>query len=301
MQAQCEAILQEIEDDLLKGKQLRLFVKREDLIHPTISGNKWRKLKYNLQMAIELGHNQVLTFGGAYSNHIYATAAAVHSIGLKSIGIIRGERIDPLNSTLEFAKGHGMDLHFVSREDYRKKNESTFIEKLNHQFGNFYQIPEGGTNQLAVKGCAEIIDDITIAYDYICSSVGTGGTLAGLVAGSKGKAEIIGFSALKGLFLENVVQSLLSESGALFNNWRINHDYHFGGYAKINPELIHFIMEFKKRNHIQLDPIYTGKMMYGIYDLIKSDFFTSGQTIIALHTGGLQGIAGINKRYNLDL
>ena len=301
MLAQGKTILQEIHDDVLDDKDLQLFIKREDLIHPTVSGNKWRKLKYNLQEAKRLNIDTLLTFGGAYSNHIYATAAAAHEAGMKSIGIIRGEKVEPLNATLSFAEDQGMQLQFVSRSIYREKSEIWFIDKLREEHGDVFIIPEGGSNVLAVKGCAEIPLEISVEYDYLCTPVGTGGTMSGLIAGCENKKHVLGFSALKGDFLNTEVSSLLEEVECQFDNWIINTDYHFGGYAKISTELIEFIKEFKGKHGIDLDPIYTGKMMFGIFDLVKRGYFKPNEVIIALHTGGLQGINGMNERYGLDL
>lgn len=294
-------ILQQIREPFLIEKGVSLYLKREDLIHLWISGNKWRKLKYNLQEAKNRGCKQLLTFGGAYSNHIYATAAAANKAGLESIGIIRGEETLPLNSTLQFAKDNGMKLRYINRSEYREKEGSGFISNLKKQFGEFYLIPEGGSNSLAVKGCMEIKTDINIAYDIICSPVGTGGTIAGLIASHDDKVRVMGFSALKGEgFLEEEVRKLTTDY-AKQSQWSIDYRYHFGGYAKIKPELIEFIHSFHNTHQVVLDPIYTGKMMYGLYDMISRDEFTKGTTIIALHTGGLQGIKGMEQRYKIKL
>jgi len=297
--------LQKICDPFIKESGVSVFVKREDLNHPLLSGNKYHKLKYNLDEAEKKGYKTLLTFGGAYSNHIYATAAAGKIFGLKTIGIIRGEEHLPLNPTLSFAKECGMRLFYLNRKSYRKKHEDEIINLLKDKFGDFYLIPEGGTNELAVKGCSEIINTIDIDFDYICCPCGTGGTLAGLAAGihsvfgnADNKKKAIGFSVLKGAgFLQENIRALLNsylnkESG----NWQINLDYHFGGYAKINRVLIDFINNFQSENNIPLEPVYTGKMMFGIYDLVKKGFFSKGKTIIALHTGGLQGLPGLSEK-----
>jgi len=292
--------IQEIKNDLLHKKQVRLFIKRDDLIHPSVSGNKWRKLKYNLQEAAALQQSTLLTFGGAFSNHIHATAAAGKVFGFKTIGIIRGERILPLNPTLQFAEANGMQLHFISRSAYREKYTPAFQAQLKEQFDDFYQLPEGGTNELALKGCAEIITELEVSTipDYICTSCGTGGTIAGMIKGSADKAtQIIGFAALKGSFLTKEVALLLKKNSDLNVNWLINNDYHFGGYAKFKQELIEFINQFKKDYGIALDPIYTGKLLFGIFDLLRKDFFRKGSRVVAVHTGGLQGIVGFNARY----
>ncbi len=282
--------LQELQASLLEDAGVQLLVLREDLNHPFVSGNKWWKLKYNLEEAQKLGHDTLLTFGGAFSNHIYATAAAAKDVGLKSIGIIRGEKNLPLNPTLEFAESCGMQLHFVSREDYRKKTESHFVDQLKNRFGNFYLIPEGGTNALAIKGCAEFAKEKIRPIDctHVCLPVGTGGTMAGLISGLEGKPKVVGFSVLKGgSFLKDEIESLLGSS--THHNWEIQSDYHFGGYAKQTPELIDFIGKMKQEHNLALDQVYTGKMMFGIFDLIKMGSFNRGSIVLVIHTGGLQG------------
>lgn len=271
---------------------IRLLIKREDQNHPFVSGNKWWKLKYNLEEALKIGQATVLTFGGAYSNHIYATAAAAYELGLKSIGIIRGEETKPLNHTLAFAESQGMMLQYVSREAYRQKTEEAFIQSLRHQFGDFYLIPEGGTNELAAKGCAEFAAQLSadVDFNYLCLPLGTGGTMAGMVEGLESK-KIIGFPVLKGAtFLEDEITKYTSK-----HNWQLMYDYHFGGYAKITKELTEFIDQFEKQFNIPLDPIYTSKMMFGVMDLIKKNFFEAGSTILVIHTGGLQGRAEFNS------
>ncbi|MFT6215393.1 MAG: 1-aminocyclopropane-1-carboxylate deaminase [Roseivirga sp.] len=281
--------IQEIHSPLLEQKGIRLMIKREDLNHPIISGNKFRKLKYNLIKAKGLGKSTLLTFGGAYSNHIFAVAGAGQEVGFKTIGIIRGEEHFPLNATLAFAQAQGMHLKYIDRNAYRNKQSSVLIEALEADFGDFYLIPEGGTNELAIKGCAELIDEIEVDYDIICSSVGTGGTLAGLISGLKSRKKLIGFASLKGDFLRDEVQALLTtvDEGHL-KNWSINTDYHFGGYAKKKPELLAFIETFEKQHGIPLEPIYTGKMMFGLFDLVKRDAFDPGTKILAVHTGGIR-------------
>lgn len=299
--------IQEIKSALLSKKGVRLFLKRDDLLFnpdaPEFNGNKWRKMKYNLFAARDEGKETLLTFGGAYSNHIAATAAAAKLFGFKSIGIIRGERPSELNPTLTKASNQGMHLEFITRTAYREKNAPGFLNELQKKIGDFYLLPEGGTNQLALTGCAEIIDEITEDFpeqlpDFICCACGTGGTFAGIVKGINNRTQAIGFSALKGSFHTDEVEKLLTEhTSNNFQNWQINNDYHFGGFAKHKPPLIDFINQFKTDFDIQLEPLYTGKMLYGIFDLIKKDFFPEGSTVMAIHTGGLQGIAGFNQRF----
>ncbi|RZJ64282.1 MAG: 1-aminocyclopropane-1-carboxylate deaminase/D-cysteine desulfhydrase [Flavobacterium sp.] len=279
---------------LLERDGIELFVKREDLIDPFVSGNKFRKLKYNLEQARLEGKSTLLTFGGAFSNHIAAVASAGKTARFNTIGIIRGEEIALVahqNPTLSFALQNGMQLEFINRENYRKKGEDAFVNALKLRFGDFYLLPEGGTNALAVKGCEEILTSADARFNYICSAVGTGGTLAGLSNSGGSAQKFIGFSSLKGDFLADEVRKYSTK-----NNWEINTDYHFGGYAKVTSELVEFINRFNAENKIQLDPVYTGKMLFGIFDLIKKGYFPKGSKILAIHTGGLQGIAGMNQR-----
>ena len=296
--------LQQVKLDFLEEKNIQLYVLREDLIHPTISGNKWRKLLYNLQEAKNLGKQQLLTFGGAFSNHIAATAAAGKQFGFKTIGIIRGEEHLPLNPTLQLAYENGMQFHYVDRTFYReKKYDVLFLETLKEQYGDFYLVPEGGSNAFAVKGCTEIIKNINIDYDIICCACGTGGTIAGIIASVDETKQVIGFPALKGgEFLKNDIQQLLADYQQQFSveinhpNWSLNTDYHFGGYAKITPELIDFVNDFYQNHSIPLDLIYTGRMLFGIYEMAKMSAFFNGKKIVAIHTGGLQGNCGF--KYN---
>lgn len=281
---------------------VQLTVKRLDKKHPEISGNKWYKLKYNIEEAVTLGHGQILTFGGAYSNHIYATAAAAKEAGLSSIGIIRGEEILPLNPTLSRAAALGMKLDYISRTAYREKTSPERIHELSKTHGDFYLIPEGGTNALAIKGTREILEESDSHFDFICTSIGTGGTVAGLLASAKKSQKVLGFSCLKGDFMEKEVQLLLEKYDIdPVCSYRILRDYHFGGYGKSKPELIEFIHYFKRTTGIPLDPIYTGKMMFGLVDMIKKKMIPEGSQILVLHTGGLQGIRGFNLQHGIDL
>ncbi len=291
MLAYNETPVQQIQSDFLEKARMRLFLKREDLNHPFVSGNKWWKLKYNLEEARKKGQQKLLTFGGPYSNHIYATAAAAKACGMESIGMIRGEERLPLNSTLEFACREGMKLHYVSREMYRKKAEPGFVKDLEKKFGDFFLIPEGGTNEWAIQGCVEWTKKIQeTKFDYLCLPVGTGGTMAGMIAGLQ-ERNVIGFSVLKdGDFLTKDVSKLTFDyTGKVFSNWRIETQYHFGGYAKSNNALQDFIQQFEQDHDIALDRVYTGKMMFGILDSIKQNKFERETTILALHTGGLKG------------
>jgi len=276
----------------LENTSVSLYIKREDLLHPHISGNKFRKLKYNLEQAKKEKKDILLTFGGAFSNHILAVAAAGHEYGFKTIGIIRGEELaDKINQnpTLQKAKDFGMVFDFVSREKYREKSHSEFIEQLKNLYGDFYLLPEGGTNDLAIKGCEEILTSEDEEFNYICCAVGTGGTISGIINCSKNSQQVLGFPALKGDFLREDICRF-----AVKSNWELVTDYHFEGYGKVSEELIGFINEFYQKYKVPLDPIYTAKMAFGVLDLIRNNYFPVDSKILMIHTGGLQGIAGMN-------
>ncbi|MBW1297887.1 1-aminocyclopropane-1-carboxylate deaminase/D-cysteine desulfhydrase [Aquimarina litoralis] len=292
------SINQNVVHPILEEVGIMLDIKREDQIHEYVSGNKFRKLKYNLVEAKNKGFDTVLTFGGAYSNHIAATAVAGTITGLKTIGIIRGEelandlpRVLSENDTLRLASDHKMQLKFISRASYKEKTSLLFLEELINEFGSFYVIPEGGTNELAVKGCEEILTPNDEIYDYVCCAVGTGGTIAGIINASSNHQKVIGFPALKGDFLSDEIKKYTNKT-----NWHLETNYHFGGYGKINIELIEFINRFVLEQNIALDPVYTAKMIYGIFDKIKKGDFTKNTRILAIHTGGLQGVSGMNKK-----
>jgi len=286
----------EISIPLLKEKEVRLFIKRIDKVHPFVSGNKWFKLKYNLLEAKKQGFETLLTFGGAYSNHIAATAFAAKENGFKSIGIIRGEEHLPLNPTLRFARENGMELRYVSRSDYREKTTPDFLEKLKVQFGDFYLIHEGGTNELAIQGTAEILE-ANDTQDYICCAVGTGGTIAGIINATNHKQTVIGFPAIKGIdALEKDIKNWTNSV-----NYKFINTYVGNGYANVNKVLVKFINEFNAEHNIPLDAVYTGKMMMGILDLVSKDYFPKGSSILAIHTGGLQGNKGMSERLGVKL
>lgn len=284
-----EIITQKIK---LSTNKVSVYIKREDLIHPFISGNKFRKLKYNLLQAKTENKETLLTFGGAFSNHIAAAAYAGKEYGFKTVGIIRGDelrdKIDE-NPTLQFAEKCGMQFKFVTREDYRHKTEVDFLENLKLEFGDFYLVPEGGTNEFAIKGCEEILTQKDAEFDYVCCAIGTGGTISGLINSVLSRQKVLGFPSLKGDFLKEDIRKFARNS-----NWEIITDYHFGGYGKVNQDLIAFINQFFEENKIPLDPIYTGKMVFGVMDLIQKNYFPENSKILLIHTGGLQGIAGMN-------
>lgn len=272
---------------------------RLDLLHPQISGNKWFKLRLNLQAARERGYDTVLSFGGAYSNHLHALAAAGKMQGFKTIGVVRGEPVVPINATLAFAREHGMELYHVTRADYRNKSDPAFLASLQKRFGEFFLIPEGGANIAGVQGCADIAGLLhwsapaaatsSRSERVVALACGTGTTLAGLLLGRKEDYRILGVSALKGDFLENDVRKALQNCGVADpGNWRITEEWHGGGFARFSPELLDFIQDFRRRTGIPLEPVYTGKLLLGLYRMMERGEFPRGTEIIAIHTGGLQ-------------
>lgn len=279
--------LEKVVDSRLQDARVTLYLKRDDLINPDIPGNKWRKLHLNLEEAKKQGYSTLLTFGGAYSNHLRAVAAAGKLFDFTTTGIVRGEEHSPLNWSLQYASDQGMQLHYISREAYRHKTEAEFLSFLKKQFGDFYLLPEGGSNALAVCGCAEIPAEIPVAFDVICAPVGTGGTIAGIASGLRPGQEAIGFSALKvGDFLQKDIKNLQKEAyGHATLNWSVETNYHFGGFAKTTLELLNFIDDFKQKHDILLERIYVAKMLFGIFDLCRKGYFPSGSTIVAVITG----------------
>ncbi|MBC7523893.1 MAG: 1-aminocyclopropane-1-carboxylate deaminase/D-cysteine desulfhydrase [Flavobacterium sp.] len=283
-----------IQKIIIPNTAIELFIKREDLIHPFVSGNKFRKLKYNLIQANLENQSTILTFGGAFSNHIAAVAYAGFQNNFKTIGVIRGQELalkTQENPTLKFANQCGMQLEFISREDYTNKDSISFINSLHQKFGQFFLIPEGGTNELAVKGCEEIITDNEKKFEFICCCVGTGGTISGIINSSFNHQKILGFPALKGDFLQKDIRKFASKI-----NWDLISNYHFGGYGKVTSELIEFINKFYIDTKIPLDPIYTGKMVFGVVDLIKRKYFPENSKILIIHSGGIQGVEGMNLK-----
>ena len=282
-----DQIAQTIPYQQITVEGFEISIKRLDLVHPHISGNKFFKLKYNLLAAQQQGYKKLLTFGGAYSNHIAATAYAAQLFGFESLGIIRGEELTskPLNPTLHTAQQFGMQLQFVTREAYRQKQSSAYLAQLQQDYPDYYVIPEGGTNPLAIQGCTEILsDEDRQNYDLICCAVGTGGTITGLIEASTSQQQILGFSALKGDFLSTEVKQLTPK-----RNWQITDQYCCGGYAKTTPELLQFIQDFEQQYDIPLEQIYTGKMLLGLTDLIQQGTFPKDHRILVIHSGGLQG------------
>ncbi|TGE26297.1 1-aminocyclopropane-1-carboxylate deaminase/D-cysteine desulfhydrase [Hymenobacter metallicola] len=294
-------LIQELQEPIATQRGVRLLLCRDDLTHPDLPGNKWRKLKYNLLAAQEQGHHTLLTFGGAFSNHIAAVAAAGRLQGFRTLGLIRGEPTWPLNPTLHRATADGMQLHYLDRETYRRKHEPEVMATLLAETGPAYVLPEGGTNTLALPGCAELITELAFQTDFDCVAVacGTGGTLAGLLTGLGGQRTALGVAALKnGGFLRDDIQQLTRQAtGKTYDNWELLTNYHFGGYASFSAELLDFIQAFELRHGILLDPIYTGKLLFALLALIEQGRFAVGSTVVAVHTGGLQGWQGFRQRF----
>lgn len=276
------------------NENIQLDILREDLRHPFVSGNKWWKLKCNLEEAKRKKAPALVTFGGAFSNHLAATAAAGKEHNIKTIGLVRGEEVE--NSTLRFCKEQGMELHFLSREEYKNKDISRF------DFSDAYLIPEGGSNLLGVQGCSEMLKGIGESYDYIVCACGTGATLSGLILSALPQQKVLGIPVLKGAgFLkEDITRHLLAFQN-INKNWELALDYHCGGYGKITDELVSFIQEFKQKHNIPLDGIYTGKMMLGLMDLLNKNYFIKGSKVLVIHSGGIQGNTGIKERFGVDL
>ena len=302
--AAASPLLRELFEHVAAAHGVRLLLWRDDLANPDLPGNKARKLKYNLAAARQQGHHTLLTFGGAYSNHIAAVATAGRLFGFKTIGLIRGD--EPVvgasfNPTLSQAVADGMTLHYLDRTAYRRRSEPAFIAEQLAQFGPAYVLPEGGTNELALAGCAELVAEIRqyVAFDALAVAVGTGGTLAGLLTGLAGEHHAVGVAALKnGGFLRDEVDALTEQAAAkVFTNYTLQTDYHGGGYAKYSAELMEFIKQFRTRHGVLLDPIYTGKLLLGVLNMIGNGYFQRGSTVVAIHTGGLQAWAGWEARF----
>lgn len=287
--------IQKIKHPLFKKFNTEVFIQREDLVHPFISGNKWRKLKYNIQYCLDHKLQGILTFGGAHSNHIAATAYAGKKYGLKTIGLIRGNAPTFTAPTLENAQKWGMELIFLTREVYQKKHLKDFEHLLPKNYTEYLCLPEGGANELGLKGTQEIIGEKHKSFDAIFCAVGTGNTLSGIITSSYAHQKIYGVNTLKGA--EGIRSNILQNIGDHpFNNWELLNDYHLGGYAKFHPDIITCMNFFKTACALQLDPIYTAKMMHAFLKLLEKNTFQN-QKVLCIHTGGHQGTAAFFKRY----
>jgi 1-aminocyclopropane-1-carboxylate deaminase/D-cysteine desulfhydrase-like pyridoxal-dependent ACC family enzyme len=280
-----DAVIQKLNSKLFSEREIEVSVLRLDLIHPQISGNKWFKLKYNLEEAKKQGCDTILTFGGAFSNHILAAAVACKEFGFKSVGIIRGEKDSETNPTLSEAKKYGMQLVFVSREDYKRKNEEEYIEGFRNWFGNFYVVPEGGDNELGIKGCEEILPEEN-NYDIIFCACGTGTTFKGISKSLNKNQKLFGISVIKGEGELNSIPTIIN-------------DYNFGGYAKHTDELLKFKTQFEIEHNIPLDYVYTAKLFFAVNDLVSKNKIPANSKVLIIHSGGLQGNKGYEERYRL--
>ena len=291
--------LQPIIHPLFTKHKISVQVKRDDLIHHIISGNKWRKLKYNLLHAKTIGAKGVITFGGSFSNHIHASAFACQQQQLSAIGVIRGEADNQHNYTLSWAKHWGMQLAFVDRKTYRQRNDEDYLQQLREQYPEHLIIPEGGSNTLALTGVAEVIDELNQQSEFntLVTPVGSGGTLAGLIVGDNAQHNLLGIAVLKQQdYLENEIKALLPKTSKDDKNWQVMNQYHCGGYDKFSPQDSEKIRVFSATVGINFEPVYSGKMILALLDLIESGYFPAHHRIILLHTGGLQGLAGMFER-----
>ena len=283
----------QIKNKLFDEQELKVFIKRDDLIHPIISGNKWRKLKYLLKQAQTTNKTHLVTFGGAYSNHLLATAAAAAKFGFKATGIVRGEEVN--NDTLFLCRLHGMNLLFVDRDSYRDKQH--LFEKHFGTDDEAFFINEGGASPQAAKGCSELIDELTEPYDHIFCAAGTGTMSAGILNGLQNKGLSTQLNVIpvlkKGGFVGDEINKLLLTPA----DYHLHTGYHFGGYGKVTDELITFIKNFIATTGILIDPVYTGKMLYAIYDLAAKKHFEPGSSILAIHSGGIWGLLGMKDKF----
>ncbi|HEY8929646.1 MAG TPA: pyridoxal-phosphate dependent enzyme [Mucilaginibacter sp.] len=285
--------VQQINDLLFEEKGIEVFIKRDDLIHPIISGNKWRKLKYTLKRAQAEGRNHLVTFGGAYSNHLLATAAAAAKFGFKSTGIVRGEEVQ--NDTLFLCKLHGMNLIFTDRESYRDK--PALFTKYFGDDNEAFLIDEGGTSTEGAKGCSELIAELPQNYHHIFCACGTGTTAAGIINGIRQHNLTTRFNAVpvfkNGNFLKDEIDKLLINP----TDYDLHTGYHFGGYGKADDKLTAFIKKFVAQTGILIEPVYTGKMLYAVYDLAAQNHFAAGSRILAIHSGGIWGLLGMKDKF----
>jgi 1-aminocyclopropane-1-carboxylate deaminase len=299
-----ESPIEEIHAEDWARRGVRLFIKREDArylpAYPgdrCLGGNKLRKLKYNLLAAEEQGHDTLLSFGGAYSNHLAALASASRIFGFRAIGVVRGEAAPSLNPTMRHAAACGMIIEYLDRARYRQREAPELLAQWRERYGPYFLVPQGGTNAHALPGCVELAAEIRrqcqgAPPDVVAVACATGGSLAGLIAGMEGESRLLGVAVLKGGFLTHAVRELLEPTPARdFDNWAVLDEFHGGGYAKVSPPLRHFIRQFQAEHGVPLDPVYTGKLFFALYQLLERGVFPPGSRVLAIHTGGLQGAA----------
>lgn len=295
--------LQQLQHPLFNKHNVQVKVKRDDIIHPVISGNKWRKLKYNLQQVKQSQNiNGVVSFGGCYSNHIHALAFACFEQNIPCVGIIRGEEDNTNNFTLSWAKHWGMKLCFVDRKTYRRRHDSDYLEELKQQFPHYFIVPEGGSNKLAIAGVSEVVSELIqqTEFDTLITPVGSGGTLAGLIVGDQLNDithNILGITVLKNAaYLEDEIKSLLPITVNKHTKWQLLTEFHRGGYAKFSSKDAERILEFSQITGVDFEPVYSGKMILAFLDLLEQGYFINGERIVLLHTGGMQGLGGMIER-----
>lgn len=296
-----KSIVQPLRHPLFEKHNIEVLIKRDDLIHPVISGNKWRKLKYNIAFAKEHNKTGIISFGGSYSNHIHALAFACQQEGLNSIGIIRGEREYAKNTTLSQAKHWGMELKFVDRQTYRQKNHDDYLLSLQHQYPNHVIVPEGGSNQLALPGVSEICKELSnqCEFDTLITPVGSAGTISGLIIGDNNQHQILGIAVIKQAdYLKEEINSLMSTNHKS-TNWQLLTQYHGGGYAKFSDKDLAELKDFIGITQVPFEPIYSGKMILALLKLVKSNYFPRGHRVVLLHTGGLQGLHGLVQQQRI--
>lgn len=302
------AVLEKLISEEIDSRGISIYVKRDDLIHPEVSGNKWRKLKFNVDICRNAKKDGILTFGGAFSNHLLATASACHSIGLKSVGIVRGDELDSQsNHTLRRCSELNMELKFISREEYRMISDKSYLADVAHEFPNYHIVPEGGANYYGMIGCQEILKEIDFDFDSVFVAQGTTTTSCGLLLGLKEKQELFAVPVLKGFDAEKEMKSIFEYSGIeeewlqdAFEKLNILDEFHFGGYGKFNDELLSFIKTFYLNHHIKLDPVYTGKAMFAMMKELENEKW-NGKSIVFIHTGGIQGAESIEKKSGVRL
>lgn len=303
-----KSILEKLSFPILEEKNIELFVKRDDLIDTEVSGNKWRKLKYNIEQALANKNNSIVTFGGAFSNHLVATAAACKLIGIRCVGIVRGEELNSnSNETLKRCTQYGMELKFVSRSEYALRNDSLYLKDIHLEFENSFVVPEGGANFYGMIGCQDIIKEIEQDFDHVFIAQGTTTTSCGVLMALSEKTKLHVVPVLKGFDSLSEMKNLLNYSlfddeltDDLLQKVEVHEEAHFGGYGKYNTELLDFIKEFYKQHGVPLDPIYTGKVMFELMRKVKLNELNNSK-ILFIHTGGIQGAKGIEEKENTTL
>jgi len=299
------SLLQQVQHPLFSQHNIQVKIKRDDLLHHIISGNKWRKLKYNLKHLIQQKYHGALSFGGSYSNHIHAFAFACYQQNIPCIGIIRGEKQYQNNYTLTWARHWGMTCHFVDRKTYRRRFDEDFLAELQSQYPNHFIVPEGGSNHLAIQGVSEVMSELAqqTEFDTLISPVGSGGTLAGIISGDHlqgNQHKILGVAVLKQAeYLKQEITKLLPTNAKTHDNWQLLTDFHRGGYAKFSADDIARIIAFSQQAHLPFEPVYSGKMLLAFLDLLAQGYFKPNERIVLLHTGGIQGLGGMFEQNRL--